>query len=181
MGLTRKKVTVRTKKGKTFQRSVMVRAEAIGKRAGGKKLNSLNPWEAHHTELVKGPFPKSSGSSGPGSDHSWLALAIGGMRQNRPPTTRHDTHEPFTEEHARIRRERNEWVAGGLAGSSGSGIARIEVAHAHGVPTHWMDEPRHRSSEREHSLAAAFRVDSRDVNAVPPRGGWNHSGWGHES
>jgi hypothetical protein len=82
MGLTRKKVTVRTKKGKTFQRSVMVRAEAIGKRAGVKKLNSLNPWEVHHTELVKGPFPKSSGTSGPGSSHSLQAVVTGLLRNN---------------------------------------------------------------------------------------------------
>jgi hypothetical protein len=86
-GLTRKKIKVRSKSGKTFQRSVMVKAEAIGKRAGGKKLNSLNPWEGHHTENVRtdksslGDKARFYGSSGPGSSHSWLALAIGAQRQ----------------------------------------------------------------------------------------------------
>jgi len=93
MSLRRKKITVRSKSGKTFQRSVMVRAEAIGKRAAGKKLNSLNPWEARHTEQVSGTSfvgghtvyspstAKSRGSSGPGSSHSWLAIAIGAAKQ----------------------------------------------------------------------------------------------------
>lgn len=87
MGLTRKKITVR-RKGRTFQRSVMVRAEAIGKRTGGKRLNSLNPWEAHHVEGVStdtrlGERQKAYGSSGPGSSHSWLAMMAGAAKQQR--------------------------------------------------------------------------------------------------
>ena len=85
MGLTRKKITVRTKRGKSFQRSVMVRAEAIGKRTGGKKLNSLNPWQTHHVENVKTRFPQSSGSSGPGSSHSFLAHLVGAVRDKSKP------------------------------------------------------------------------------------------------
>jgi len=86
-GLTRKKIKVRSKSGKTFQRSVMVRAEAIGKRASGKKLNSLNPWEAHHVEGVNtntklGERQKTYGSSGPGSDHSLHAITAGLLRNS---------------------------------------------------------------------------------------------------
>jgi hypothetical protein len=96
MRLTRKKIKVRGKSGKTFQRSVMVRAEAIGKRAGGKKLNSLNPWEAHHTELVKGPFPKSSGTSGPGSNHSLLAYLTGQLSRANRAQYEHPRGESYT-------------------------------------------------------------------------------------
>lgn len=86
-GLTRKKITVR-RGGKSFQRSVMVRAEAIGKRTSGKALNSLNPWMVRHTKHVHpnpenplGERAKLYGSSGPGSDHSWMALLAGSLRQ----------------------------------------------------------------------------------------------------
>ena len=110
MGLTRKKVTVRTKKGKTFQRSVMVRAEAIGKRAGGKKLNSLNPWETHHVEHVKtntklGQRQQAYGSSGPGSDHSFFATLIGHTRQHDKTTEEHllTEHDTGTAKHAQAR------------------------------------------------------------------------------
>lgn len=99
MGLTRKKITVRSKKGKTYQRSVMVKAESIGKRGGGKKLNAMNPWESHHTEHVddsswyKGNVThdrhnaKNRGSSGPGSDHSWFAHLVGQQKSVFAPTT----------------------------------------------------------------------------------------------
>lgn len=42
MGLQRKKVTVRTKKGKTFQRSMMVKANGPAKAGARKKLRSQN-------------------------------------------------------------------------------------------------------------------------------------------
>ena len=97
-GLTRKKITVR-RGGKSFQRSVMVRAEAIGKRASGKKLNSMNPWQEHHTAHVddsmwkKGKlthddrYARNRGSSGPGSDHSWFAHLVGQQKAVFAPTT----------------------------------------------------------------------------------------------
>lgn len=115
-GLTRKKIKVRGKSGKTFQRSVMVRAEAIGKRTGGKKLNSLNPWEARHTEHVSGTsfvnghtiysdsVAKSRGSSGPGSDHSWFAHQVGATKQQKlAGLERSHTGGPSSSEHATIR------------------------------------------------------------------------------
>jgi hypothetical protein len=171
MGLTRKKVTVRTKKGKTFQRSVMVRAEAIGKRASGKKLNSLNPWEARHTEHVKGQFPKSSGSSGPGSDHSWLAVVVGAMR---PRMTAKFEPESYTEEHARLRRSRGQWLSTSRAeGTPNSPHSiRQEVAHSHGVPNDWSSPSERRASHRSFNLAEAFGVPHTAVHTVPPRGGW---------
>lgn len=86
MALQRKKVTVRTKRGKTYQRSMMVQAQAIGRRASKSgKLHALNPWEQRHTEHVStnsalGERAKMYGSSGPGSDHSAFALAVGARR-----------------------------------------------------------------------------------------------------
>lgn len=100
-GLTRKKITVR-RKGKTFQRSVMVRAEAIGKRAKGGKLNAMNPWQPHHTELVNGRFPKSQGSSGPGSDHSYFAILT--ARYKGMGIYGRGHAEPYTAEAAALRR-----------------------------------------------------------------------------
>lgn len=122
-GLTRKKIKVRGKSGKTFQRSVMVRAEAIGKRAGGKKLHSLNPWEVHHVEHVNtntklGERQKAYGSSGPASSHSWLALATGALRQGRIADS--ENNNPFMgsygRQHAEARR---------TAGSSTVGNVQI--------------------------------------------------------
>jgi hypothetical protein len=109
-GLTRKKIKVRGKSGKTFQRSVMVRAEAIGKRTKGKKLNSLNPWQMHHVEHVNtntklGERQKAYGSSGPGSDHSWFAHLVGIEKQQYQFQS--DTHtEAYsgTGQHANLRR-----------------------------------------------------------------------------
>ena len=118
-GLTRKKIKVRSKSGKTFQRSVMVRAEAIGKRTSGKKLNSLNPWETHHVQHVStntklGERQKAYGSAGPGSDHSAVASIIGSMRQRfayradyvSPPGDGnvHGMNPAFTRLHAAERR-----------------------------------------------------------------------------
>lgn len=87
MTLQRKKVTVRTKRGKVYQRSMMVQAQAIGRRASKSgKLHALNPWEQRHTEHVStnsglNERAKAYGSSGPGSDHSWIALAAGHNKQ----------------------------------------------------------------------------------------------------
>lgn len=86
MALQRKKITVRTKRGRTYQRSMMVQAQAIGRRASKSgKLHALNPWEQRHTEHVStnsalGERAKAYGSSGPGSTHSWLALAVGAAK-----------------------------------------------------------------------------------------------------
>lgn len=110
-GLTRKKIKVRSKSGKTFQRSVMVRAEAIGKRASGKKLNSLNPWETRHVEGVStntqlGERQKAYGSSGPGSSHSWLAIAVGAAKRQNAWKYQHDIpdHADSASDMARARR-----------------------------------------------------------------------------
>jgi len=124
MGLTRKKVTVRTKKGKTFQRSVMVRAEAIGKRAGGKKLNSMNPWEAHHTAHVddsmwKGgklvhneQFARNRGTSGPGSSHSGFAHLVGLLRTKSVSDSDISEHQTGHSQHATERRDHgNSWAS----------------------------------------------------------------------
>lgn len=136
-GLTRKKIKVRGKSGKTFQRSVMVRAEAIGKRAGGKKLNSLNPWQTHHIEGVNtntrlGERQKAYGSSGPGSDHSWFAHMVGIIK---PAYATHDTtrilfpvddHNYGGATHAEARRAAGLGAAQvvGWGNPSGRGIAR---------------------------------------------------------
>lgn len=112
MGLQRKKVTVRTKRGKVYQRSMMVQAQAIGRRAGKSgKLNALNPWDIQHTEHVKtnsalGARAKAYGSSGPGSDHSWLALAVGAQRSREHATKENNDPfmESFTRSHASMRR-----------------------------------------------------------------------------
>lgn len=128
MALQRRKVTVRTKRGKVYQRSMMVQAQAIGRRASKSgKLHALNPWEQRHTEHVKTggpeqPMGKFSGSSGPGSDHSWIALLVGHGKQrstvhreagpNTPDHRAHSTLLPmvgesdvFTSKHAAIRRQ----------------------------------------------------------------------------
>lgn len=115
MGLTRKKITVKTKRGKSFQRSVMVRAEAIGKRTGGKKLNSLNPWAARHTGQVStdksklGDKAKFYGNSGPGSDHSWFAHQVGAMRAVTKMDSDPQAHLVGTSDHAGRRRDQGVW------------------------------------------------------------------------
>jgi len=54
-------------------------------------LHSLHPWQEHHTEGVKtgesqlGGVQKFYGSSGPGSDHSLYALAVGARRDHNMP------------------------------------------------------------------------------------------------
>ncbi len=161
MGLTRKKITVRTKKGKTYQRSVMVRAEAIGKRAGGKKLNAMNPWEPHHVQHVNttnsklGTAAKAYGSSGPGSDHSWLAIAVGMERQRRAHS---DGHLPESatagQIHAGLRRMNGE--------NSAAHIGHIPRAAA----SSWINDlnkssgPRHFPSDMvsPHGPDHAYRV-----------------------
>ena len=85
--LTRKQVKVRGKGGKVYQRSMMVQAQAIGRRASKSgKLHALNPWEQRHMEHVStntklGQRQQAYGSSGPGSDHSFFATLIGHTRQ----------------------------------------------------------------------------------------------------
>jgi hypothetical protein len=107
MGLQRKKVTVRTKKGKVYQRSMLVKSAKGGARRAGK-LHSLNPWETRHTELVKGPFPKSSGSSGPGSDHSMFALLVGRNKDLARGNYAYSEPDSFTAQHAEWRRRAGE-------------------------------------------------------------------------
>lgn len=108
--MRRKKITVRRKRGKTYQRSVLVRAsKPTTKRSG---LHSLNPWEQHHTEhanknsALPADRAKLYGSSGPGSSHSWLALAVGASKQREQ--ARRESSNPFadfgTAEHASARR-----------------------------------------------------------------------------
>lgn len=87
MSLQRKKVKVRAKSGKVYQRSMLVKSDKGGTRRAGK-LHSLNPWEARHTEHVStnsvlpADRAKLYGSSGPGSDHSWTALRVGAIRDH---------------------------------------------------------------------------------------------------
>lgn len=175
MGLTRKKITVRTKKGKTFQRSVMVRAEAIGRRAGGKKLNSLNPWEAHHTQHVKGQFPKSSGSSGPGSSHSAFALLVNHYKAREMAARQAglDGGTAHAAQNAKARRG---------AGREGAMLAgtSIEVYRtaAYGrfgrhTPVGNPDNDR-RIANRAHDLAEAFGVHHERVEHSPRR---NNGTW----
>jgi len=115
MGLTRKRITVRGKK-KTYQRTVMVKAEQaqgarapaghgankaptteqhmLGKLTGlfsrkqnARALKAMNPWEPRHTWGVRtdrsllGDTQMYYGTSGPGSDHSLLAHAVGTVRE----------------------------------------------------------------------------------------------------
>lgn len=90
----------------------MVRAEAIGKRGGGKKLNAMNPWSPNHTANVStdrsrlGDKAKFYGSSGPGSSHSWLALAIGASKQRNLANAENSNPFPqsYTAAHALDRR-----------------------------------------------------------------------------
>lgn len=170
--LTRKQVKVRGKNGKVYQRSMMVQAQAIGRRASKSgKLHALNPWEQRHTEHVKAQFPKSSGSSGPGSDHSWLAVVVGAMK---PRMASKREPESYTEEHARLRRSRGEWLsttrAEGTPNTPHS--IRQEVAHSHGVPHNWSSPSDRRAEHRTFQLAEAFGVHHTAVHTVPPRGGW---------
>lgn len=113
-GLTRKKITVRSKKGKTYQRSVMVAtARDIGKReslhqihleAANKVPSQMQQMLSKAKSMLRGKKPSTGalhqlhpdaprhgntwkGASGPGSDHSWFALAAGAMR-NRTNASR---------------------------------------------------------------------------------------------
>lgn len=148
MGLTRKKITVRTKRGKSFQRSVMVRAEAIGKRTGGKKLNSLNPWQTHHVEGVNtntrlGQRQQAYGSSGPGSDHSWFAHMVGRLKDSSKHSA-DPKHENLsgTDMHAWQRRDHGQWVSdsasaivrGGAIRNSTHSEAQLSAAFTYKVP-----------------------------------------------
>jgi hypothetical protein len=160
-GLTRKKITVK-RGGKTFQRSVMVRAEAIGKRTGGKKLNSLNPWEAHHTALVKGPFPKSSGSSGPGSDHSWFAHAVGAHRDRTKHLFETGT-ESYTAQAARARRGGGESASAQYANGWGFGSEHEAISRAH-----YVNSTRDPELVRVHSATGIWRGHHQEnVEHVP--------------
>ena len=161
-GLTRKKIKVRGKSGKTFQRSVMVRAEAIGKRAGGKKLNSLNPWEARHTELVKGDFPKSQGSSGPGSSHSALALLVNHYKHAGGANVV-NAGESYTADHAAWRREFGLMAARAAHGAASirggePAFSRLGRHIPHGNPNNQA-----RLTNRRFDLAQAFGVRHYDV------------------
>lgn len=85
MSLQRKRVTVRTKKGKVYQRSMLVKSSGSKLNRSGK-LNALNPWEQRHMEHVStnsalGERARAYGSSGPGSTHSLLAYMAGAQRQ----------------------------------------------------------------------------------------------------
>lgn len=105
MALQRKKVTVRTKRGKVYQRSMMVQAQAIGRRASKSgKLHALNPWEQRHTEHVNtnsalGERAKMYGSSGPGSNNSWFAHVVGSWKQHNKAYFEANTMGPMRGEH----------------------------------------------------------------------------------
>lgn len=108
-GLVRKKVTVKSKKGRTYVRSMMVAARDIGKRESAHqlKLEMANREPSQMQKMLakaKSLLPKRNrpttgalhsmhpdaprhgntwkGTSGPGSDHSWFALAAGAMRKH---------------------------------------------------------------------------------------------------
>lgn len=83
MGLTRKKVRVKAKSGKTYTRNMMVKSSNSAKRG----LAAMNPWSPSHTEHVDtsrsrlGERAKLYGSAGPGSSYSLLAHMAGAQRQ----------------------------------------------------------------------------------------------------
>lgn len=185
MGLQRKKVTVRTKKGKVYQRSMLVKGAARKSLNRRGKLNALNPWQQHHTEHVKGDFPKSQGSSGPGSDHSWFALSVAAMKQQhasyRDTRGGHDsTWDALSRDHAEHRQQRALSVVHAVEARTGSpepGSQHIRsyVATAHGAaPIPGMLSGHNRAEQRRVHLSQAFGVGQSDIEIKTPRSGWGH-------
>lgn len=134
--LTRKKVRVRTKSGKVYQRSMLVKAETKKLNKGGK-LNALNPWEQRHMEHVStnsalGERARAYGSSGPGSDHSWFAHVVGAYR-DRVKYKHEGGVDSFTAQAARARRMSVELSAGPYANSWEASSAHEAINRAHRV------------------------------------------------
>lgn len=134
MSLTRKKVRVKTKSGKTYTRSMMVKSGDTKHRG----LAALNPWSPSHTahvstDSVLGDRAKFYGSAGPGSDHSWLALAIGAQKSRR--IAAHEAHsgaDSFTAQHAADRRTAAIGTALDFTVFGGNASARADwVGRAH--------------------------------------------------
>jgi len=160
MSLQRKKVTVRTKKGKVYQRSMLVKS--TGKSLNKKgKLNALNPWEQHHTEHVStnsalGERARAYGSSGPGSDHSWAASMVGIAKAANGWQSEHANTSVATREHAqeRARSGRNAatWSHAEIGGPFGHGrsdlLGRALGAYPTGAARVGRGEPRFAIEER---------------------------------
>lgn len=171
MGLTRKKVRVRTKSGKVYQRSMLVKAETKKLNKGGK-LNALNPWEQRHMEHVStnsalGERARAYGSSGPGSDHSLFASLIGAHKQRA--SVAHQNSELFRRmEAGQIRDSRALARQRVLTGAHMAAV----VDRALGAGGVLFDPPSRRiaAKDRVQNLAAAFGVDN--VEHVPPRRTW---------
>lgn len=164
--LTRKQVKVRGKNGKVYQRSMMVQAQAIGRRAGKSgKLHALNPWEPHHTAHVKTggpdqPMSKFSGSSGPGSTHSWYAHVVGANKQRQQAFREAGTseHDLFTRHHAEVRR-----AAGAAAAQEAHSWGRSSASEVLGYAL----SPVPRTAGHAFNLGETFGHEN--VSHVPPR------------
>jgi hypothetical protein len=157
MGLQRKEVKVRGKNGKVYQRSMVVQAQAIGKRAGkSNKLHALNPWETHHVANVDtsksslGHKAQAYGSSGPGSTHSAFALIIGAMKSHYAAKHRHDS---YTQRAAAERRFTGRRLGFGIAYQPNDAETAHDIAVAHGVNrqetnrVHWSHNFQNRYGE----------------------------------
>lgn len=164
--LTRKKVKVRSKSGKVYQRSMLVRsAKPVNSRG---KLHSLNPWEARHVDHVSTnsvlPADRARlyGSSGPGSDHSAFALATGHYKQqSRAHFERGHIPEFGTSGHGSIRRD-----AGSAAAAAALGqfyTAQFNTRPASVMLGRVFGTPHQPSSQRISEIAGAFGVPSSHV------------------
>lgn len=161
-GLTRKKITVRSKKGKTYQRSVMVRAEKIGKRGGSKKLNAMNPGEHG------------------GSSFSWMAHAVANKKASTtaletPIAPSWANHPPdhFTPsgQHANARRAIGVRAVDSVFHSTMDNLRSVAARGVRGPDqAQAFGETLHGSFRNEHS----FYLKPRESGGVQARAGGEH-------
>lgn len=141
--------SVRSKSGKTFQRSYMVKAQAPKK---GRVLASFNH-----------PGPNA------GSDHSWLALAIGAMKKTTTPPneSRSDFGSRGAAQSRRGHGESAAWVTLYNASNPGMNPPR-SLDTAHGIRS--LGARRNTAEFAMDDLANAFGVKRSAVSQHVRRG-----------
>ena len=118
-------------------------------------------------KLKRGSVLASFNHPGPnsGSDHSWLALAIGKLKQETMANSEHMHSPDFGSREAALgRRAAAKSASRTVAGEGGEAIAE---AHGFGF---WSGFNDRRSHSRRDELSAAFGTDPSNVVHKPRRG-----------